>query len=135
MTWGRPSRKRQVSAALALIALVFQATVLQWHVASRFGAQLLDFELRAQYGFICHGGNAGLAATPSGDGNSGLPGEPASDCPICKVLAGIQLATVDPIHFAGVERIAVPVYRAPGCDTIAAGVKQVVRNRGPPALA
>jgi Protein of unknown function (DUF2946) len=125
---------RRLPTILALVGCIVHAMVLPWYAASRFpahwSAAAQASDLAADLAVICHGG----VATTTDGATQPVPGQPNpnSDCPICKGLAGVQLAILVAAQAGLLERDAVPVQLRPA-DT--AAIKHIVfvpRSRGPP---
>lgn len=117
-------KQRVISAAFALLGVIYFASLLPNHLVS----ELRHFLFTADYGsfadFICE----------SGKSRSQEPGGKTSSCPFCKGLAAFQLAvtgappTVRPLSMVG-QRI----------DASEAALLAIVflvraRSRGPPSL-
>ena len=121
---------RRVAAGLALVATVFSATVLVWHVAYRPATAIAEARLLAGLGVICHGGGSALD-----DRAARSPADPTPDspeCPICQGLGALWCALVPP----AIGLAALPAERASAViladvATNGAAVAEP-RNRGPP---
>ena len=68
------------------------------------------------------------------DGARSAPGQPSpnSDCPICKGLAGVQLAILAAAQAGLLERDTVPVQLRPADTAAIEHIVFVPRSRGPP---
>ncbi len=130
MTRAAWHRWRGLAAGLALLGLVFHATVLPWHGASRFAITLAEAALAADLVPICHR-DAGLPYDGSGD-QLPAPADPRSECPICKGLSAHHFAVLptillcplgqEPERFAGITGEGIPT-----------GIRLLApKSRGPP---
>ena len=121
---GVTRKYRRVVAAFALLGVAFYALLLPGHLTSQFSAQLFA----AQYGISAE------AICQAGADDRGVPGAPATSCPICKGLAGFHLA----IAPAAAPTITAPPVALARFDELRehlSGIRALApRNRGPPSL-
>ena len=129
MTVGLSKDCRRFAAEMALLGLMFYATLLSWHYAYR-AQSFAGFESAVEFSTaFCHSGGSGNA--------SELPDKPApsrSDCPLCAgMAAGQPLVLPD----AGIVDCQVPsgIYGHITKSTSAiADLLDGPRSRGPPRL-
>jgi hypothetical protein len=119
---------RRLATILALLGCVIHAMVLPWYAASRFPAHWSAGALAADSAVICH---AGVATTSDGP-TLPVPGQPNSDCPICKGLVGLQFAVLVAAQAGLLERKASPQHLRPVDAAVRKHIVFVPRNRGPP---
>ena len=122
---------RRLALSLALLGCIIQAMVLPWHVASLYPAHWIALALASDAAAICHGGAASSGiATP---GMPTAPGDPRSDCPICKALSGSQPAVLPSGCPAGPLVAVTAGLVAPLESDMHGRLLPSPRNRGPPS--
>ena len=120
---------RNLAISLALLATVFNATVLAWHAAARLGVSAAEAQLIADLSWaICHGGR-------QVDGSSGGPVAPnpkPSDCLICQGLAAIGPVILADVVLVGPVTVSSSTILPPPEAIAVNHVVTAPRNRGPP---
>jgi len=126
-------RARPTVMALALLALIFNATALAWHVPSGSKASAAEADLQAALLVDCHGGQAATDKHHSNH-HPGSPNPAKQDCPICMGLAAVGpaiLGAMPVLWFDIGTGPAAPPYA--DARRVQSAVP-VLRNRGPPRL-
>ena len=134
----RFSRTFAVTTAVALFAIVFNATALLWHTPMRASMTTAESALARDLALICHGAGPLDEADPA-TGVPAAPSDPSKkktpECPVCQSLAAagpailkdavvlVRMLVASGMPFARIETRG---------TTLPAGA---TRNRGPPAIA
>ncbi len=132
MKWFRTSAAQRVAAALALFGVLAYATLVPWHLSSRFAERSVERTLIAALHVNClPGGAASRAATDAQQPIS--PVENETSCPICKGLAAFHLAVLPAIVAALPVVVHEPVFELASDDAVFVGRAISPKSRGPPA--
>jgi hypothetical protein len=115
---------RRVAAALALLGVALYALLLPWHLTSQFALGLYEAEFGPVASVIC---GKGADST-----NPGLPGAPATSCPICKGLAAFQLTLASSPTVLALPALGEAQFAAAAPEDVAGAAPTAPRNRGPP---
>ncbi len=131
MTWFRTSVSQRTAAALALLGVLAYATLVPWHLSSRFAERSIERTLFAALHVNClPGGPQSLAAVDPDAPPS--PVENETNCPICKGLAAFHLAVL-PAVVAELPALDLwSAFELPVEESGYAGRAVSPRSRGPP---
>ena len=125
MVWGVGRTYRRVAAALALFGVAFYALLLPWHLTSQLAAGLFEARFGPLAGVMCR-------TSPDGAANPGLPGAPATSCPICKGLAAFQVTLASEPQVILPPALRKSQFGLAAHDDAAGAAVPTPRNRGPP---
>jgi hypothetical protein len=117
---------RRIAAALALLGVALYALLLPWHLTSQFTLGLYEAEFGPVATVIC--GKSTDTANP------GLPGAPATSCPICKGLAAFQLTLASAPPALAPPATGAAHFAAAASDDVVDAALPTPRSRGPPSL-
>ena len=121
---------------MALIAILFNATVSLWHAPARARWAAAEAALAQDLTLICHGAGPSREGDASGDPVAPpSPSKNVPDCPVCLGLAAIGAAILKDAIALAVPHVVTAV-RFGWSDTRGATRKfAATRNRGPPSIA
>ncbi len=134
MSHFRTMRAKRRAACLAVVGLLFQASLAVWHATAIFAAAAGQGEARGQAVIMCHGDGQAIATGQNGD-PSGPEGAPVlkQNCPCC---LGLVAAVVSPASTADIplaSSVSAPLVAA--VHLIAPGRHPLAHlSRGPPQL-
>lgn len=130
----RASLWKHVAAALALLGVLAYATLLPWHVTSRYVQRTAEQAVLAGLSVICHPGMATTASDAAADPARGeVPVEHETSCPVCKGLAAFSLAVLPAAVVELPPRDVVAVL-AEAAGRISAPARAITaHSRGPPS--
>jgi hypothetical protein len=115
---------RRVAAALALLGVALYALLLPWHLTSQFALGLYEAEFGPVASVICGKG--------ADSANPGLPGAPATSCPICEGLAAFQLTLAPAPPVLALPTLGEAQFAIAAPEDVSAAAVPTPRNRGPP---
>ena len=124
-----PRSIRNLAIALALLATVFNASVLAWHAAARLNVSSAEAQLIADLKTaICHGGRQvdDQPASPV------APAPKTSDCLICQGLAAMGPVVLAQVVLVGPVEVTLRTVFPPSDSRAINHVMTAPRNRGPP---
>lgn len=134
MSWMRASIWKHVAAALALLGVLAYATLLPWHVSSRYVQRSVESVALVGLAVICHPGISTAASDAAADSAPGnAPIENETSCPVCKGLAAFSLAVLPSAVVVLPPREVVAVL-ADATDQVSAPARAIAaHSRGPPS--
>lgn len=130
----RTSMWTRIAAALALLGVLTYATVLPWHVSSRYAQRSIEGAALAGLTVICHPGVATAQSDAAGHPRE-VPIEQQTNCPVCQGLAAFSLAVVPIIDFAMPVRMYARAFGLPDDERAGPTRRIAAQSRGPPLLA
>jgi hypothetical protein len=119
---------------LALLGCLINAVALPSHAAVHAPSNALDAALVADLAIICHGDPAAAGGDPANTTSPApqAPGDPGSDCPICKGIIGFQLAILAVAEIGLLERATTAVVFPRTDDRVSLSSLIAPRSRAPP---
>lgn len=133
MTTLRTDRWRRLAAAFALLGVLAYATLLPWHVTSRYALRSAENAVLSGLSVICHPGIATAASdAASAPAQGQAPVENQTSCPICKGLSAFSLAIL-PVAVPEIPPREIASLPASRPDSVSAPSPAITANsRGPP---
>lgn len=130
MTRAARHRWRLFAVGFALVGVLFHATVLHWHAAYRFAAAVSEAQLVADLGTICH--SNGTVTADADQSQAPAPGDPRTECPICKGLSAFNVAILTATLLGLLEPEPQRIAGITSDYPFAGNTPIAPRSRGPP---